>query len=145
MLLLKQLLVDAFFLVVFNTSSAQTREDRKVEAIMHAFETLEKRKKRRDQPVEQSNSDVEITTSSSEIVVGEETKTTAPESEVNNPVTNIAIPSIPQSTGVNTRRSSHAGVRKNSKSLVFSNVSCLFFFSFWNGRRQYFQHCFVSE
>lgn len=97
------------FLIFFHP---QTREDRKVEAIMHAFETLEKRKKRRDQPGEQSSSDIEITTSSSsEIVVGEETKTAAPESEVSNPVSNVAIPSIPQSTGVNTRRSSQAGVR----------------------------------
>lgn len=112
------------FLILFYP---QTREDRKVEAIMHAFESLEKRKKRRDQPVEQSSSDIEITTSSSEIVVGEETKTAAPESEVSSPVSNVAIPSTPQSTGVNTRRSSHAGVRgKALKSPAYANVSCLF-------------------
>ncbi|KAM9074374.1 histone-lysine N-methyltransferase SETD5 isoform 2-T5 [Megaptera novaeangliae] len=89
--------------------SKRTREDRKVEAIMHAFENLEKRKKRRDQPLEQSNSDIEITTTTSETPVGEETKTEAPESEVSNPASNIAIPSNPQSVGVNTRRSSQAG------------------------------------
>eukprot|EP00069_Balaena_mysticetus_P018079 bmy_00455T0 len=89
--------------------SKRTREDRKVEAILHAFENLEKRKKRRDQPLEQSNSDIEITTTTSETPVGEETKTEAPESEVSNPASNIAIPSNPQSVGVNTRRSSQAG------------------------------------
>ena len=78
---------------------------------MHAFENLEKRKKRRDQPLEQSSSDIEVTTSTSETPMGEETKNEAPESEVSNPVSNIAIPSNPQSVGVNTRRSSQAGVR----------------------------------
>ncbi|CAK7293009.1 Histone-lysine N-methyltransferase SETD5 [Vulpes lagopus] len=89
--------------------SRRTREDRKVEAIMHAFENLEKRKKRRDQPLEQSSSDIEITTTTSEAPVGEEAKTEAPESEVSNPASNMAIPSTPQSVGVNTRRSSQAG------------------------------------
>lgn len=89
--------------------SRRTREDRKVEAIMHAFENLEKRKKRRDQPLEQSNSDVEVTTPTSEMPMGEETKTEAPESEVSNSASNVAIPSTPQSVGVNTRRSSQAG------------------------------------
>nr|XP_058144646.1 histone-lysine N-methyltransferase SETD5 isoform X8 [Dasypus novemcinctus] len=87
----------------------RTREDRKVEAIMHAFENLEKRKKRRDQPLEQSNSDVEITTTTSESPVVDETKTESPESEANNPTSNVAIPGTPQSVGVNTRRSSQAG------------------------------------
>nr|XP_017499526.2 histone-lysine N-methyltransferase SETD5 isoform X6 [Manis javanica] len=89
--------------------SRRTREDRKVEAIMHAFENLEKRRKRRDQPLEQSNSDVEITTTTSETPVGEETKTEAPVSEVGNAPSNVAIPSTPQTVGVNTRRSSQAG------------------------------------
>ncbi|XP_014653092.1 PREDICTED: SET domain-containing protein 5 isoform X13 [Ceratotherium simum simum] len=89
--------------------SRRTREDRKVEAIMHAFENLEKRKKRRDQPLEQSNSDIEITSTTSETPVGEETKTEAAESEVSNSASNVAIPSTPQSVGVNTRRSSQAG------------------------------------
>ncbi|KAK2491395.1 hypothetical protein MC885_007306 [Smutsia gigantea] len=89
--------------------SRRTREDRKVEAIMHAFENLEKRRKRRDQPLEQSNSDVEITTTTSETPVGEETKTEAAESEVSNAPSNVAIPSTPQTVGVNTRRSSQAG------------------------------------
>lgn len=78
---------------------------------MHAFENLEKRKKRRDQPLEQSSSDVEIAATTSEIPLGEETKTEAPEPEVSNPASNIAITSNPQSVGVNTRRSSQAGVR----------------------------------
>ncbi|XP_012865807.1 PREDICTED: SET domain-containing protein 5 [Dipodomys ordii] len=89
--------------------SRRTREDRKVEAIMHAFENLEKRKKRRDQPLEQSSSDIEITATTSETLTGEETKTEAPESEISNPASNIAIPSTPQTIGVNTRRSSQAG------------------------------------
>nr|XP_023418373.1 SET domain-containing protein 5 [Cavia porcellus] len=88
--------------------SRRTREDRKVEAIIHAFENLEKRKKRRDQPLEQSSSDIEITTTS-ETPVGEETKTESPESEVSNAASNISIPSTPQNIGVNTRRSSQAG------------------------------------
>ncbi|XP_048212172.1 histone-lysine N-methyltransferase SETD5 isoform X5 [Perognathus longimembris pacificus] len=88
--------------------SRRTREDRKVEAIMHAFENLEKRKKRRDQPLEQSSSDIEITTTTSETPTGEETKPEAPESEISNPVSNIATPSTPQTIGVNTRRSSQA-------------------------------------
>ncbi|XP_077889648.1 histone-lysine N-methyltransferase SETD5 isoform X16 [Ictidomys tridecemlineatus] len=89
--------------------SRRTREDRKVEAIMHAFENLEKRKKRRDQPLEQSSPDIEITATTSETPVGEETKTEASESEVSNLTSNVAVPSIPQSIGVNTRRSSQAG------------------------------------
>ncbi|XP_073900434.1 histone-lysine N-methyltransferase SETD5 isoform X15 [Castor canadensis] len=88
--------------------SRRTREDRKVEAIMHAFENLEKRKKRRDQPLEQSNCDIEITTTASEIPT-EETKTEATESENSNLASNISIPSTPQTIGVNTRRSSQAG------------------------------------
>lgn len=79
---------------------------------MHAFENLEKRKKRRDQSLEQSNSDIEVTTNASETPVGEETKTETPESEVSNSASNVAIPSTPQSIGVNTRRSSQAGVRE---------------------------------
>ncbi|XP_055270371.1 histone-lysine N-methyltransferase SETD5 isoform X11 [Moschus berezovskii] len=89
--------------------SRRTREDRKVEAIMHAFENLEKRKKRRDQPLEQSSSDIEIAATTSETPLGDETKTEAPEPEVSNPASNIAITSNPQSVGVNTRRSSQAG------------------------------------
>ncbi|KAM4821105.1 histone-lysine N-methyltransferase SETD5 isoform 10-T14 [Thomomys bottae] len=87
----------------------RTREDKKVEAIMHAFENLEKRKKRREQPLELTSSDIEITTTISETPAGEETKTEAPESEISNPASNIAIPSTPQTIGVNTRRSSQAG------------------------------------
>lgn len=79
---------------------------------MHAFENLEKRKKRRDQPLEQSNSDIEITTTTSENPVGEEAKPESTEPEVSNPAPNMAIPSTPQSVGVNTRRSSQAGVRE---------------------------------
>ncbi|XP_012587598.1 PREDICTED: SET domain-containing protein 5 isoform X2 [Condylura cristata] len=89
--------------------SRRTREDRKVEAIMHAFENLEKRKKRRDQPLEQNSSEAEMTSPTSETPVGEETKSEAPDPEASNPVSNIAVPSTPQSVGVNTRRSSQAG------------------------------------
>lgn len=83
---------------------------------MHAFESLEKRKKRRDQPLELSNSDVEITTTS-ETPLGEEQKTEAPEVEVSNTVSNISLPSTIQSVGVNTRRSSQAGVREHFQAL----------------------------
>ncbi|XP_045145884.1 histone-lysine N-methyltransferase SETD5 isoform X2 [Echinops telfairi] len=92
-----------------NSAHRRTREDRKVEAIMHAFENLEKRKKRRDQPLEQSNCDTEITTTTTETPVTEETKVETPEPEVSNPVSNVTITSTPQSVGVNTRRSSQAG------------------------------------
>lgn len=98
---------------------------------MHAFENLEKRKKRRDQSLEQSNSDIEVTTNASETPVGEETKTETPESEVSNSASNVAIPSTPQSIGVNTRRSSQAGVREEKipafNILAFANVSYLGF------------------
>ncbi|XP_055985723.1 histone-lysine N-methyltransferase SETD5 isoform X3 [Sorex fumeus] len=87
----------------------RTREDRKVEAIMHAFENLERRKKRRDQPLEQSSSDLEVPTAASETPAGEEQKAEAPEAEASNPVPNVTVPSTPQSVGVNTRRSSQAG------------------------------------
>ncbi|XP_006888965.1 PREDICTED: SET domain-containing protein 5 isoform X1 [Elephantulus edwardii] len=89
--------------------SRRTREDRKVEAIVHAFENLEKRKKRRDQSVEQSNSDIENIATTSESPVVDETKTEAVESEVSNPASSVPVPNIPQSVGVNTRRSSQAG------------------------------------
>ncbi|KFO38334.1 SET domain-containing protein 5 [Fukomys damarensis] len=89
--------------------SRRTREDKKVEAIIHAFENLEKRKKRRDPPLEQSSPDIEVTTATSETPVGEDPKTESLESEVNNTASNISIPSTPQNIGVNTRRSSQAG------------------------------------
>ncbi|XP_004625107.1 SET domain-containing protein 5 isoform X11 [Octodon degus] len=88
--------------------SRRNREDRKVEAIIHTFENLEKRKKRRDQPLEQSISDIEVTTTS-ETPVGEEAKTESPESDVGNTGSNSSVPSTPQNSGVNTRRSSQAG------------------------------------
>ncbi|XP_060036752.1 histone-lysine N-methyltransferase SETD5 isoform X6 [Erinaceus europaeus] len=87
--------------------SRKTREDRKVEGI--TLESLEKRRKRRDQPLEQSSSDIDITPTTSETPVEEETKPEAPELEAINPVPSISIPSTPQSIGVNTRRSSQAG------------------------------------
>lgn len=101
---------------------------------MHAFENLEKRKKRRDQPLEQSNSDVEVTTPTSEMPMGEETKTEAPESEVSNSASNVAIPSTPQSVGVNTRRSSQAGVRGLKRVHAFNILaSANISYVFWNG------------
>lgn len=78
---------------------------------MHAYESLEKRKKRRDPPFEQCSSDTEVTAAVLETPVGEEAKAEAPEVEVSNPASNTAVPSTPQSVGVNTRRSSQAGVR----------------------------------
>ncbi|KAM5280805.1 histone-lysine N-methyltransferase SETD5 isoform 2-T2 [Ctenodactylus gundi] len=87
----------------------RNREDRKVEAIIHAFENLERKKKRRDQPLEQSSSDVEISTTTVETPVGEEAKAEVPESEVSNTASNVSTPSTPQNIGVNTRRSSQAG------------------------------------
>uniref|UniRef100_A0A8C3UPG3 SET domain containing 5 n=1 Tax=Catharus ustulatus TaxID=91951 RepID=A0A8C3UPG3_CATUS len=44
--------------------SRRSREDRKVEAIMHMFENLEKRKRRREQPSDRNSTDAEINTPS---------------------------------------------------------------------------------
>ncbi|KAM6162003.1 histone-lysine N-methyltransferase SETD5 isoform 6-T6 [Erethizon dorsatum] len=88
--------------------SRRTREDRKVEAIIHTFENSERRRKRRDQPSEQSSSDIE-TAATAGTPVGEETKTEPPESGVSSTASNISIPGTPQNVGVNTRRSSQAG------------------------------------
>lgn len=107
---------------------------------MHAFENLEKRKKRRDQPLEQSSSDVEITTTTSEALVGEEAKTEVPEPEVSNPASNMAIPSTPQSVGVNTRRSSQAGVRDEKTPGLRHPCFCKCQLSIlWNSQQQHFQ------
>ncbi|NXO61840.1 SETD5 protein, partial [Phainopepla nitens] len=56
------------------------RANRKVEAIMHMFENLEKRKRRREQPSDRNSTDAEINVSS-EAPELEEVKTETPESE----------------------------------------------------------------
>uniref|UniRef100_A0A8D2NKY3 SET domain containing 5 n=1 Tax=Zonotrichia albicollis TaxID=44394 RepID=A0A8D2NKY3_ZONAL len=83
--------------------SRRSREDRKVEAIMHMFENLEKRKRRREQPSDRNSTDAEINVSS-EAPELEEVKTETPETEDGSSAP--SAPPAPPSTGVNTRRSS---------------------------------------
>ncbi|NXD69069.1 SETD5 protein, partial [Eolophus roseicapillus] len=101
-----------------------SREDRKVEAIMHMFENLEKRKRRREQPSDRNSTDAEINISS-EAPELEEIKTETPETEDGSSALSASAaaaaaaapaaapaPAPPNvsnsnsSTGVNTRRSS---------------------------------------
>ncbi|XP_054243562.1 histone-lysine N-methyltransferase SETD5 [Indicator indicator] len=88
--------------------SRRTREDRKVEAIMHMFENLEKRKRRREQPLDRNSTDAEISVNSDAPEL-EEVKTETPETEDGSSAPSAAAPNVPNSnssTGVNTRRSS---------------------------------------
>ncbi|NXP64999.1 SETD5 protein, partial [Chloropsis cyanopogon] len=99
--------------------SRRSREDRKVEAIMHMFENLEKRKRRREQPSDRNSTDAEISVNS-EAPELEEVKTETPETEDGSSALSAPPPSPPPppppppapvsnstgSTGVNTRRSS---------------------------------------
>uniref|UniRef100_A0A8B9C9M5 SET domain containing 5 n=1 Tax=Anser brachyrhynchus TaxID=132585 RepID=A0A8B9C9M5_9AVES len=88
--------------------SRRSREERKVEAIMHMFENLEKRKRRREQPSDRNSTDAELSVNS-EAPELEEIKTETPETEDGSSALSAAAPSISNSTsstGVNTRRSS---------------------------------------
>ncbi|XP_075014929.1 histone-lysine N-methyltransferase SETD5 isoform X5 [Calonectris borealis] len=88
--------------------SRRSREDRKVEAIMHMFENLEKRKRRREQPSDRNSTDAEININS-EAPELEEIKTETPETEDGSSAPSAAAPNVSNSnssTGVNTRRSS---------------------------------------
>ncbi|XP_043408038.1 histone-lysine N-methyltransferase SETD5 isoform X3 [Chelonia mydas] len=87
--------------------SRRSREERKVEAIMHMFENLEKRKRRREQPSDRSSTDAEfiINPEASEL---EEVKMETPETEDSSSALSGAAPGTPNSisnVGVNTRRS----------------------------------------
>ncbi|NWS08724.1 SETD5 protein, partial [Motacilla alba] len=97
--------------------------DRKVEAIMHMFENLEKRKRRREQPSDRNSTDAEINVNA-EAPELEEVKTETPETEDGSSALSAPPPPPPpppppappappapvsnstSSTGVNTRRSS---------------------------------------
>ncbi|NXS67103.1 SETD5 protein, partial [Pandion haliaetus] len=84
------------------------RANRKVEAIMHMFENLEKRKRRREQPSDRNSTDAEISINS-EAPELEEIKTETPETEDGSSALSAAAPNVSNSnssTGVNTRRSS---------------------------------------
>ncbi|XP_062441312.1 histone-lysine N-methyltransferase SETD5 isoform X6 [Rhea pennata] len=88
----------------------RSREDRKVEAIMHMFENLEKRKRRREQPSDRNSTDAELSISA-EAPELEEIKTETPETEDGSSTLSAAVPNVSNnntSTGVNTRRSSQA-------------------------------------
>ncbi|XP_058701095.1 histone-lysine N-methyltransferase SETD5 isoform X1 [Poecile atricapillus] len=101
--------------------SRRSREDRKVEAIMHMFENLEKRKRRREQPSDRNSTDAEINVNS-EAPELEEVKAETPETEDGSSALSAPPPPPPpspppppppppvsnstSSTGVNTRRSS---------------------------------------
>uniref|UniRef100_A0A5F8GB31 SET domain containing 5 n=1 Tax=Monodelphis domestica TaxID=13616 RepID=A0A5F8GB31_MONDO len=86
----------------------RSREERKVEAIMHMFENLEKRKRRREQPLERGRLDIEVTPGS-EVPVLEESKTESSEPEDRNSAFSVPAPGPPNNMGVNTRRSAQAG------------------------------------
>ncbi|NXH32691.1 SETD5 protein, partial [Myiagra hebetior] len=82
--------------------------DRKVEAIMHMFENLEKRKRRREQPSDRNSTDAEINVNS-EAPELEEVKTETLETEDGSSALSAPPPTVSNSsssTGVNTRRSS---------------------------------------
>uniref|UniRef100_A0A8U7MBQ3 SET domain containing 5 n=1 Tax=Corvus moneduloides TaxID=1196302 RepID=A0A8U7MBQ3_CORMO len=88
--------------------SRRSREDRKVEAIMHMFENLEKRKRRREQPSDRNSTDAEINVNS-EVPELEEVKAETPETEDGSSALSAPPPPVSNSTsstGVNTRRSS---------------------------------------
>uniref|UniRef100_A0A8C3LFT4 SET domain containing 5 n=1 Tax=Chrysolophus pictus TaxID=9089 RepID=A0A8C3LFT4_CHRPC len=89
--------------------SRRSREDRKVEAIMHMFENLEKRKRRREQPSDRNSTDAEVSINS-ETPELEEIKTETPETEdASSTLSATAASNVSNSnssTGVNTRRSS---------------------------------------
>ncbi|KAL8212851.1 UNVERIFIED_CONTAM: SET domain-containing protein 5 [Gekko kuhli] len=90
--------------------SRRSREDRKVEAIMHVFENLEKRKRRRDLPSDRSSTDAEVVVTA-ETPEPEEAKSEPNETEESSLALSASVLSTPPcvSTGVNTRRSSQAG------------------------------------
>ncbi|XP_060095311.1 histone-lysine N-methyltransferase SETD5 [Heteronotia binoei] len=90
--------------------SRRSREDRKVEAIMHVFENLEKRKRRRDLPSDRSSTDAEVVVTA-ETPEPEEAKSEPNETEESSLALSTSVPNTPPcvSTGVNTRRSSQAG------------------------------------
>ncbi|XP_048344090.1 histone-lysine N-methyltransferase SETD5 isoform X2 [Sphaerodactylus townsendi] len=90
--------------------SRRSREDRKAEAIMHVFENLEKRKRRRDLPSDRSSTDAEVVVTA-ETPEPEEVKSEPNETEESSLALNPPAPVTPPcvSTGVNTRRSSQAG------------------------------------
>ncbi|CAI5767711.1 histone-lysine N-methyltransferase SETD5 isoform X1 [Podarcis lilfordi] len=93
------------------TQNRRTREDRKVEAIMHVFENLEKRKRRRDLPSDRSSTDAEVVVTA-ETPEPEEVKAEPNETEESSLASSVSVPSAPSSAssvGVNTRRSSQAG------------------------------------
>ncbi|KGL97160.1 SET domain-containing protein 5, partial [Charadrius vociferus] len=87
---------------------ASTFLNRKVEAIMHMFENLEKRKRRREQPSDRNSTDAEINVNS-EAPELEEIKIETPETEDGSSALSAATPNVSNSnnsSGVNTRRSS---------------------------------------
>lgn len=81
---------------------------------MHVFENLEKRKRRRDLPSDRSSTDAEVVVTA-ETPEPEEVKAEPNETEDSSVASSVSVPSAPSSAssvGVNTRRSSQAGVRR---------------------------------
>ncbi|KFP86389.1 SET domain-containing protein 5, partial [Acanthisitta chloris] len=102
--------VDEQGALVHSRRASTSLSDRKVEAIMHMFENLEKRKRRREQPSDRNSTDAEVTVNS-EAPEPEEVKTETPETEDASsaptaPPPPPAVSNSTSSTGVNTRRSS---------------------------------------
>ncbi|XP_010226962.1 PREDICTED: SET domain-containing protein 5 [Tinamus guttatus] len=86
----------------------RSREDRKVEAIMHMFENLEKRKRRREQPSDRNSTDAEppVNAEAPEL---EEVKTETPETEDGSSTLSAAVPNVPSSnTSKNSSQVSEA-------------------------------------
>ncbi|XP_075773396.1 histone-lysine N-methyltransferase SETD5 isoform X2 [Pelodiscus sinensis] len=90
--------------------SRRSREERKVEAIMHMFESLERRKRRREQPSDRTSSDAEFLVNP-ETPELEEVKMETPDTEDITAAFSGAAASTPASSsnvGVHTRRSTQA-------------------------------------
>lgn len=94
---------------------------------MHVFENLEKRKRRRDLPSsDRSSTDAEIVVTA-ETPEPEEAKPVPNENEDNSLALNVPVASAPtcvSSVGVNTRRSSQAGVRRTVELLRIRLENC---------------------
>ncbi|XP_053324887.1 histone-lysine N-methyltransferase SETD5 [Spea bombifrons] len=91
------------------TSDQEARDEGKVEVIMHVLDNLEKRRKRKDQPLEPAGTEPEPPAVAEEAKADSEpaAQVEATEAETESPP--LAEPTANSSLGVNTRRSSQAG------------------------------------
>ncbi|KAM4643746.1 histone-lysine N-methyltransferase SETD5 isoform 2-T2 [Discoglossus pictus] len=91
------------------SSDPETREEKKVDPIAPMGETLEKRKKRKDQPPEQTVAIPEIPSSNEDVKPPEDLPAEAAPQESDLGSTASTEPPTTHNVGVNTRRSSQAG------------------------------------